>query len=80
MAADGVGDQTAIVRRQVMNAMLKKSGFAAAMLLLPMLPYGAQANMTGAKVFDTPQMAVEALIEASRNNDRAGQNHQSVFG
>ena len=55
-----------------MNTILKKSGIAAAVLLLPMLPFGAEANMTGAKIFDTPQMAVEALIDAARNKDRAG--------
>jgi len=55
-----------------MTFTLKRSGIAAAMLLLPMLASGVQANMTGAKVFDTPQMAVEALIKAARDKNRAG--------
>ncbi len=55
-----------------MMTTLKKPGTAAAILLLSLLPVGAAANMTGAKVFDTPQMAVEALIDAARNEDRAG--------
>jgi len=53
-----------------MNASLKKYGIAAAMLMLPMVPSGAFAQMSAAKVFDTPQMAVDALIEAARNKDR----------
>ena len=55
-----------------MNASFKNYGVAAAMLLLPLIPSGASAQMSGAKMFETPQMAVEALITAAKNKDRAG--------
>lgn len=55
-----------------MALKLKRSGIAVAIFLLSMLVCGVQANMSGAKLFDTPQMAVEALIKAARNKDRAG--------
>ena len=55
-----------------MNTSLMKYGIAAAIFLSPIASSVGFAQMSDAKVFDTPQMAVEALIEASRNQDRSG--------
>ena len=49
----------------------KNSGFAAALLMLPLLlVHGTLAQVTGAKVFETPEMAVSALIDAARNKEK----------
>jgi hypothetical protein len=61
-----------------MNIPLKRAGIVAAILLVPMLSIGVQAQMSGAKIFGTPQMAVEALVKAARNKNR--DSLLSIFG
>jgi hypothetical protein len=56
-----------------MTVTWKISGLAAVLLVLPTMAVdGAFAQMNGAKVFDTPQQAVTALIDAARNKDQNG--------
>lgn len=54
-----------------MSSLLKMKSLAATMVLLPMLGVGAGAQNSGAKLFDTPQLAVDAFVSAVRNQDRA---------
>ncbi len=53
-----------------MSSTLKRAGIAAAALALPFMISVSNAQTKGARSFETPEMAVEALVTAGKAKDR----------